>query len=25
VARAVRSGFARVEVARGPVPGVTFG
>ena len=25
VARAVRAGFARVEVARGPVPGVTFG
>lgn len=25
VARAVRSGFAGVEVARGPVPGVTFG
>jgi 4-diphosphocytidyl-2-C-methyl-D-erythritol kinase len=25
VARAVRSGFARIEVARGPVPGVTFG
>jgi 4-diphosphocytidyl-2-C-methyl-D-erythritol kinase len=25
LARAVRSGFARVEVARGPVPGVTFG
>ena len=25
VARAVRSGFAQVEVARGPVPGVTFG
>ena len=25
VARAARSGFARVEVARGPVPGVTFG
>jgi 4-diphosphocytidyl-2-C-methyl-D-erythritol kinase len=25
VARSVRSGFARVEVARGPVPGVTFG
>ena len=25
VARAVQSGFARVEVARGPVPGVTFG
>jgi 4-diphosphocytidyl-2-C-methyl-D-erythritol kinase len=25
VARAVRSSFARVEVARGPVPGVTFG
>jgi 4-diphosphocytidyl-2-C-methyl-D-erythritol kinase len=25
VARAVRASFARVEVARGPVPGVTFG
>jgi 4-diphosphocytidyl-2-C-methyl-D-erythritol kinase len=25
LARAVRSSFARVEVARGPVPGVTFG
>jgi 4-diphosphocytidyl-2-C-methyl-D-erythritol kinase len=25
LARSVRSGFARVEVARGPVPGVTFG
>jgi 4-diphosphocytidyl-2-C-methyl-D-erythritol kinase len=25
VARAVRPGFARVEIARGPVPGVTFG
>ena len=25
VARSVRPGFARVEVARGPVPGVTFG
>jgi 4-diphosphocytidyl-2-C-methyl-D-erythritol kinase len=25
LARAVRSGFARVEVTRGPVPGVTFG
>ncbi|MDF2745188.1 MAG: hypothetical protein K0S88_6566 [Actinomycetia bacterium] len=25
VARSVRAGFARVEVARGPVPGVTFG
>ena len=25
VARSVRSAFARVEVARGPVPGVTFG
>ncbi|HZC99038.1 MAG TPA: 4-(cytidine 5'-diphospho)-2-C-methyl-D-erythritol kinase [Actinomycetes bacterium] len=25
LARAVRSAFARVEVARGPVPGVTFG
>jgi 4-diphosphocytidyl-2-C-methyl-D-erythritol kinase len=25
VARAVRTAFARVEVARGPVPGVTFG
>ena len=25
VARVVRSSFARVEVARGPVPGVTFG
>jgi 4-diphosphocytidyl-2-C-methyl-D-erythritol kinase len=25
LARAVRSGFARVELARGPVPGVTFG
>jgi 4-diphosphocytidyl-2C-methyl-D-erythritol kinase len=25
LARAVRSGYARVEVTRGPVPGVTFG
>lgn len=25
VARAVQSAFARVEIARGPVPGVTFG
>jgi 4-diphosphocytidyl-2-C-methyl-D-erythritol kinase len=25
IARAVRSGFARVELARSPVPGVTFG
>jgi 4-diphosphocytidyl-2-C-methyl-D-erythritol kinase len=25
LARSVRSGFARVEVTRGPVPGVTFG
>jgi 4-diphosphocytidyl-2-C-methyl-D-erythritol kinase len=25
VARAARAAFARVEVTRGPVPGVTFG